>query len=188
MSDEQANSYPPDSELNLYYLLVGRVAMGWAAFETRINHTIWRLAGVEQYAGACLTAQITAPVPRFKALVALAKFRGASEERCKALNSLSAAADGVARQRNRLVHDPAYTNDGKPFRLHITADRAIDFEMKPVELQDFQKLELEISRITNRCIQEISLLFSEIPPYDDKSFWQGEGIELGPMPERGDST
>jgi hypothetical protein len=161
--------------------------MGWSAFETRLNHTIWRLAGVEQFAGACLTAQIVAPVGRFKALVALAKFRGASDERCKALNSLSGAADGVARQRNRLVHDPAYFRENQAYRLHITADRSIDFEMKPMNVEDFAKLELEISKITQKLIDEIILLFSELPSYDDKSFRLSEGIDLGPLPEKDNS-
>jgi hypothetical protein len=157
--------------------------MGWATFETRLNHSIWRLAGVEQYAGACLTAQIVAPIQRFKALVALAKFRGATDKRCRSINSLSARADAVARQRNRIVHDPAFTSEGKMFRLHITADRAIDFEMKPVEVKDFVKIEIDLKDLTLRFIEEMDGLFAELPPYDDRSFRKGAGIELGPPPD-----
>jgi|GEM_PF-3038148 len=183
MDDKDETSlYPPEADLNIYYLCVGRVAMGWAAFETRLNHTIWRLAGVEQYAGACLTAQIMAPIARFRALVALAQFRGATKERCKALNALSSKADAVARQRNRMVHDPAYIKDDEMFRLQVTADRVIDFEMKSVDLKDFAKLEVDISKLTQEFIKQASEMFAELPQYDDTSFQQSEGIEIGPLP------
>ena len=55
--------------------------------------------------------------------------------------------------------------------------------MKTVNIQDFAKLEADISKITHRLINQVELLFSELPPYDDKSFRESEGIDLGPLPD-----
>src|SRR4051812_6645421 len=98
--EEETRAIPPE-----YYAAIGRIAAGWAYFEVLINHAIWELANVEQHYGACITAQILAPVARFKALVSLLKLRGASETSLKAINSLSGTANDLAEKRNRVVHD-----------------------------------------------------------------------------------
>jgi hypothetical protein len=53
--------------MNNYHADVGRISMAWAQLETHINHAIWHLANVEQYAGACITAQIISPAQRVRA-------------------------------------------------------------------------------------------------------------------------
>src|SRR5687767_1082599 len=105
MSDQSGAA--PVSNMTPYHTAVGRIAVGWAFLETHVNCFIWELADVEQYVGACITAQIISPSNRFRALIALVRVRGGSERSITKLNKLSASVDKLARLRNRYVHDPA---------------------------------------------------------------------------------
>ena len=119
---------------NKYYTAIGRIASGWAHFELVVNHAIWELANVEQHVGACVTAQIIAPVPRFKALVSLIQLRGGSKAAIDALNGISGTANDIAEKRNRFVHDASLveTTTMEFTQLRITADRKLRFEFTPV--------------------------------------------------------
>ena len=88
-----------------YLKAIGTVCMVWADLDFNIHEAIWELANVENNVGACITAQIVPPLSRFRALIALVHFRGGDEKLVKALNKLSLTVDGLARQRNRIVHD-----------------------------------------------------------------------------------
>jgi hypothetical protein len=72
---------------------IGLVAAGWARFEYLTNKLIWRLANVDITVGACITAQILSPSNRLKALVALVRLRGGSED---LLKDIRAFARGLA--------------------------------------------------------------------------------------------
>ena len=80
-----ASEYPPPSHMDTYYRCVGHVISAWGFFELHVNRTIWELANVEQYIGACITSQFVAPTPRFLALAALLEQRGGSAQAIKEL-------------------------------------------------------------------------------------------------------
>src|SRR3954467_10829696 len=70
---------PYDESFNEHMIALGRVAAMWADFEFLINESIWELANVERQVGACITAQLIGPAPRFRTLIALAHLRDAND-------------------------------------------------------------------------------------------------------------
>ena len=56
---------------------IGRVASVWASFHSTPTNKSWDLANVDMNCGACITAQLTTPVIRMRALISLVRFHGA---------------------------------------------------------------------------------------------------------------
>ncbi len=118
---------------------IGHVAHHWARLEHEINQMIWALSALSPADGACITAQISAIMPRMRALIALADKNGCSKGLLKALNSFSGEADKLSRRRNRVIHDPWFfrylPDEGgarvEYGRLEVTADRHLVYEIKP---------------------------------------------------------
>jgi hypothetical protein len=163
-----------------YYTAIGRIASAWAHFEFIINHAIWELANVEQHAGACITAHIAAPGPRFRSLIALFQLRGISADNISALNSLSGSAEKVGRQRNRIVHDASLfrKSTGEFSQLRITADRKLDFGFVPVSITELKTLEDRIAKLASDCGHAIQNAFDSLPPYDKRQFQLSACIHL----------
>jgi hypothetical protein len=118
------------------FLAIGHVAHHFSNLEHQVNQTIWKIACIHPSDGACITAQISGIMPRFRALIALAHKHGCSEDLLKTLNRFASNTDGIARQRNRIIHDPWYFRQGlgtpaiEYGRLEITADRKLTYEVK----------------------------------------------------------
>jgi hypothetical protein len=153
--------------------------MAWASFELAVNLTIWELANVSQQAGACITSQIISPSARFRTLVALVHLRGGTKEHIEALNKFSQKADGLARQRNRIVHDPAYISSEADVsdlttleysRLEITADRKLAFGMQPASIDDLRKIEDKIVDLIQKYKELSSQILSELPTFSSNEF------------------
>jgi hypothetical protein len=163
-----------------YYTAIGRVASAWAMFELHINFTIWELANVQQQHGACITAQILAPVPRFKALVALFQLRGASETAIGKINGLAGTANDLANKRNRLVHDASFIvpATGVFQQLRITADRKLDFGLVPVSIEEIDEIERRIRKLIKDTGKAIQDAIDGLPPYDKTQFELSEGVGL----------
>lgn len=163
-----------------YYTAIGRIAAGWAHYELIINHAIWEVANVEQHAGACITAQIIAPVARFKALLALLSLRGASVAAVNRINSLSGTAQDLADRRNRILHDSsAVHKTTREFsQLRITANRTLKFDFVPVPMSELKQTEERIKKLiidTGAAIQDA---IDELPAYDKRQFELSAGIRL----------
>lgn len=169
-----------------YYTSIGRIASGWAHFEVMVNHAIWELANVEQHAGACITAQIISPNARFKALVSLIQLRGGTKEAVGRLNTLSGKADGVARERNRIVHDlsAVHQETGEFKQLRITADRKLDFGFVPVHLHEMKAIERRISKLIKDCGKAIQDAIDELPAFDRTQFELSPGIRPDRRPAK----
>jgi hypothetical protein len=169
-----------------YYIGVGRICMAWAHFETGVNHMIWRLANVEQYIGACITAQFIAPAPRLLALAALLEQRKASKDFIDELNRLTTEARGIGAVRNRIAHDPAFRGQEEErtyYRLQITADRKLVFAMQPDALEQIREVEKKIRRLIRSFEDWRERTFAALPPFDDTQFRRSPGITPGRLPE-----
>jgi hypothetical protein len=165
--------------LSNYHTDVGRISMAWAQLETQINHAIWHLANVEQFAGACITAQIISPAQRIRALVSLVALRGGGEAQTKPLNKFSVEVDGLARRRNRVVHDPVYQDPDSTSgisRFTVTADRKLEFGMVPVREDDIIKVHNDIVDATIKFYDAMQEVLAGLPPFDDTNFRQSPGI------------
>jgi hypothetical protein len=131
---------------------IGHVVAGWARLEHDIDEMVWALAEIEdQNIGACLTAQFSTVHARLNALLALARLKGYSEFQIARLNKFREHATALAERRNRIVHDPWLSSwaikggrSSKTYRLHKTARSKLDFDYKPVTLEQLKALRKEI--------------------------------------------
>lgn len=119
------------------FLAIGHVAHHFSRLEYEVNQSIWEIVGVEPSDGACITSQIPSIMPRFRALIALVHKHGGSDLLLKDLNRFASETDAIARQRNRVIHDPWFFRLNAEIerieygRLEISADRRLTYEVKP---------------------------------------------------------
>ena len=129
MSQNQGTSVdlvaPPE-----IYEAIGRIASAWALIEHAVDYQIWALADVDDEHGACITAHIQSLNRRLMALIALVQLRGGDDTLVRDLNRFSTMTDSLAKDRNRVVHDPWITVSGQHGRFQITAERVLVFKLK----------------------------------------------------------
>jgi hypothetical protein len=153
----------PDPKAPFYHA-VGRVAQAWAILEYTIDGAIWNLAQVSREQGACITAQLTGLLPRFRALIALAAHRGVSEETIKKLHRLSADSFSLNSQRNRIVHDMVLTDKetGIPVRFTVTADKKLDARYRPFSIEDADNVAEAVRKYEIKCYDAIVAVNEEL--------------------------
>ena len=128
-------------DLNTHFAATGQVASSWAALEYMIDQAIWKLAGIEEKSGACLTAQFSSIHSRMRALIALIELRGGNKGLIKEANIFSRDATPVALNRNRIVHSPLILNTdmSEVQRINIHADKSLLFEVKNSDIEHAKK-------------------------------------------------
>jgi hypothetical protein len=153
---------------------IGRIATTWAKLEFIINEMIWDLANLDIRSGACITAQITSPVSRMRALIALVHEHGGDKKLVSDLNKFSGRIDALARRRNRIVHDPwGFDVTNKSYiRFEITADRKLVFEDKKAELGDLKAVFDEICGAISDFLKMEHRIMAELPPWPRTQYWQ----------------
>jgi len=131
---------------------LGYVAGLWAALEYEINGSIWELANVAEDVGACLTFYVPSIGSRMRVYAALAHLRAVSPQVYGKINSFSSDAENTSRKRNRFVHDPYFITGEETVlrRLHVTADRKLDFSLKPAPVDAINALYEEIDKLMSR--------------------------------------
>ncbi|MFL9824238.1 hypothetical protein [Rhodoplanes sp. SY1] len=171
------SNYPADEYLDEHMLALGRVAAMWSDFEFVINETIWELSNVSRKAGACLTAQMIGPGPRFRALLSLVKLHGGSADLIKDLSKHARKAEGLAAQRNRLVHD-AWTVDrrGEVARIHLTADKDLQFDFVPTKIEDLKDIYNKILKHQKEFWALRDRIASELQSWPRAQYEQSDGI------------
>ncbi|HEY5048918.1 MAG TPA: hypothetical protein VII49_12965 [Rhizomicrobium sp.] len=128
-----------------HYAAIGHVAAAWAAFEQRLQWELWALAGIEGVVGAILTANIGVSARFLDAIAALCRYRGADEPSMKALDKLTGKSLGLAKRRNRAVHDPwGFAENEAPYRLEISAAKELKMGAVPVPTTELASLAKEI--------------------------------------------
>jgi hypothetical protein len=105
-------SFRPLPEDHIFYGMVGRVASEWAHLEHALDLIIWELAGGQQSALACITAQIMGVGPRCKAILALGTLRKLPSPLLKRVRTLMSDSYHVSDLRARWVHDAWYLEEG----------------------------------------------------------------------------
>jgi hypothetical protein len=161
---------------------LGYVVATWATLEFEINKAIWELSNVAQHVGACVTAQIVPIVPRLRSYAALADLRKTPKAILAEINQFSTKADGLARRRARFVHDTWTVKEdtGEINRLHITADKKLEFGFKPVDLTEMTKLYNDISREFANFQELHKRVLASAPPFDRTQFERFPGIRPAP--------
>lgn len=176
MSDDEHEADDPSFVPQSHLAEVGRVANAWAALEFSVDQVTWKLAGVPDMFGACLTAQMQSMHPKFRALIALAEVRGfdnaiVSELKRFASKDLAPLQD----RRNRVVHDTRMVRqeDGAISRLQITAQGPLVFGFHEESLADL--------RATRRKIEALIHRFLELRGRILKEFQKLPAIEALPL-------
>jgi hypothetical protein len=150
---------------------IGLVAAGWARFEYLANQLIWRLANVDIAAGACITAQIVSAPNRLKALGSLVHLRGGSEELLKDLGAFITRAEGIGRQRNRIVHDPWIVEGEKSLRVEVTTDKKqLTFKVHDTSMAEMDELSKKVTALINDLHSLERRIDNELPVWPDKQY------------------
>ena len=157
--------------LNAFYREMGRIASSWGALEFLIDQTIWKLAGLDDKPGACLTAQIIAIHGRSRALVSLMNLRGIDAELIKEVNRFTGKAAEPAQHRNRIVHSPLMLDEtmSKVMKFSIKADRQLEFDSSIV---DFDYAAKTLNQISDHLVEFDKLksaILAAYVPSPDKS-------------------
>ena len=83
MAEQDQITIPVAPWMAAHLACVGAIASAWAALEHDVSTTIWQLANLDHALGNCITASFISVHPKFKAMLALANARGASEKSIK---------------------------------------------------------------------------------------------------------
>lgn len=101
--------------------LVGRVASQWSFLETMLDHVIYRLSGLSDHQGACITSQLMGVWPRVNSIKALLTFHLPAIPTFKStistLNKFGTDCQGPSEKRNRVIHDPWWSAGGDSSRV-----------------------------------------------------------------------
>lgn len=165
-------------ELHPYLIALGTLASRWALFEFNINDAIWELANVGRMAGTCITSQLIGPGPRFRCLVALLNLRGTPDNLLGQMNSISAEAEKLGRQRNRYLHDPLVHHRVKKtiHRMETTADRKLKHDFIAVEITDITVLGENIDALRGGFIDLMDVIVEKTPAWPRTEYARSEGI------------
>ena len=163
-----------DPRFDPYNLAVGRIAMIMAQIEYDINDAIWELQNLDTAVGACVTAHITSPGQRMRALIALIHHRGASPTLMRRLNKFCEKIERLARQRNQYIHDHVQMTikDGTLWRVHVSADRELDFDFKPADLTGMKTLFDTMGAASREFHALRARALAELPPWPRKEYEQ----------------
>ena len=133
-----------------HFAAIGKVAEAWAAVELTIDMGVWRLAGVEEQFGACVTSQIAGGARKLDAFISLAKLRGADDKLTKRINKFAETARQLQERRNRVVHDPwIFHDEDGPQRYEVSARRIAKMDLIPVPTTAVLALAQEIEGLWN---------------------------------------
>jgi hypothetical protein len=91
-----------------FYVQIGRVAAEWAKLEHFLDLIIWELSGGSNELLSCITGQLLGQFGRFNAIQSLAAAKGYDGKMLKRIEHLSNCTAGLAKRRNRFVHDAWY--------------------------------------------------------------------------------
>lgn len=150
-----------------HYAAIGHVAAAWADFEQRLQRELWELAGIEGTVGAILTANIGISARFLDAIQALCRLRGADEKSMKALEKLVGKSLGLAKLRNRSVHDPWGFSEG-PYRLEISAVKELKFGAVAVSTKELHTLAEDILRHTTKFEEFMRSMKAQLAALPDK--------------------
>lgn len=153
-----------------HYKEIGKVAANWAVLELLVGSALWRIAQVNDYEGACLTAQIPNMARRIDALAALVKVRGGSKGIVTKINKFGEDTFGLNEQRNRIVHDPWYIDrvTGEIQRLEVSAKRTLKFSYVAVSVNEIQAVVDLIHNHINRWDDLAKEIFAELESSPEK--------------------
>jgi hypothetical protein len=92
------------------YKLIGRVVSDWSYLEHRLDQIIWEFLGLSPALGACMTGQMMGHSPRYNTIIALIAHHKLGKTLRNYAYSQMGSVSNVSEERNRVVHDPWFTD------------------------------------------------------------------------------
>src|SRR5258707_11836060 len=162
---------------------LGHVAAISASLDLSVNMTIWELANVERWIGACLTTQIFSPSSRFRVLISLVHVRGGKPEIISKIHKCAESAGGLSRRRNSYVHDTWAVDEstGEVKRIHVTMEGAFSFGFTPTSVDELKRLYDDIQDGIRRFDLLREEIFRSLPPWPRTQFSLSRGIRSYPL-------
>ena len=142
---------PPDSPI---HKLIGQIADDWSQVERLLDLIIWRLAGLSDPTGACLTSQITGSQARLNVIDALCRMRPLGGGVLNEIEETKKCLRGIQTKRNRVLHDAWYVDEDDKihqFRASAVGEWATGFF--EVDAAYLKKAILQIGRRIERVNQ-----------------------------------
>lgn len=134
-----------------HYAAIGHVAAKWSRFEHIIDNWILGYGEISPQIGVCIASQIPGHGRKLDAFIALARVKRPKHKRGDDLGAFCKDANGLAEQRNRVVHDYWDTTDIlRPRRVEATARRKLRLEEIEVPTDDILNLALNIDALITR--------------------------------------
>jgi hypothetical protein len=151
-----------------HLLAMGRVASRWSRLEQTLAMALWRLAGVDNKTGTCLTAQIPNSARMLDALLALANLRGAGEKPLKDIKKFAEKTLGLQEQRNRVVHDVWTFDPGLIKRWPLSARKVVSDEPVQVTTDEVERFADTIDRHETNLMRLLGDLYRELGVLHDR--------------------
>jgi hypothetical protein len=173
LSEREHADYTPQFDYmraftEAHLLAIGKVASNWSRLEQTLAMALWRLAGVDNKTGTCLTAQIPNSARMLDALLALANLRGASDTWLNNITKFAGKTLGLQEQRNRVVHDVWTFDPGLINRWPLTARKVVSDEPVQVTTDEVERLADTIDRHETVLTRLLGDLYRELDGLHDK--------------------
>jgi len=92
--------------IEAHFSAVGKVAAFWSEFERQLQMTVWKLAGIDAFSGACITSRIDSSAKLLEAIISLLQLKGVAAQDLEPLRAFCEEAADLQRERDRIVNDP----------------------------------------------------------------------------------
>ena len=152
-----------------YLAAMGRVSAAWSLLDFTLDMAICEFVQAFQLLGVCVTSQLTSTPARLNALGGLMRAHGMPSRRIKWLDKFHQKSHGLARKRNRAVHDAIMLGrqTGTIYRMSATLgiDKDVAFGVTPSN------------------VDELRLIFEEIRDHvlEFGAFWHETSGELATL-------
>lgn len=162
----------PTPAAQAHFAAVGRVSLAWGTLELFIDAAIGELTNLHPDVATCLTGQLANYMPKLRAFAALIDLRldrkrlgeTAAKKITREINSFITDADGLARQRNRVVHDLWVFKEESPLRFHIVADKRLDRELRPHSTEEVLALAGKIDTLRSSFTELFTKVYELLGP------------------------
>ena len=145
-SSPQALDDPYSNIPSEHYVAIGQAVAVWADFELTVDRMLWKMLGVPQAVGACVTSQFNSVFARLQALQSLAHLHRASEDDLKKLGRFKADLSSFSERRNRIVHDARFRrHTGEVGRLELLARKELHFGIQTETVESLRQFRDEIA-------------------------------------------
>lgn len=105
-----------ESSHKLNTIIMAQIQMAitsWAQFERMVDCVVWGALQMDPRLGAKVTGQIQSVRSKLIIVEDISEACGASSSQIKEMRRFRNSIEGLTRERNRLIHDPTYVENGE---------------------------------------------------------------------------